>query len=107
MTRRLVLVVSLLSGVAAGAASAAPAPGARQVGTWSGGPQFDARTRQFERCSATQSNGSGTNITFSLDRRFTWGLGFSNPAWTFISGHSLGLILTLGKSDQLRQDAQV
>ena len=107
MTRPLVLVACLLSVVAGAGADAAPAPAALQIGTWSGGPQFDPRTKQFERCSATQNNGSGTNITFSLDRAFTWGLGFSNPSWTFASGHSLGLILTLGKNDQLRQDARV
>jgi hypothetical protein len=104
---RLILVVSLLSGVAIATAAAAPAPATLQVGNWSVGPQFDPRTRQFERCSATQNNGSGTSITFSLDRKFTWGLGFSNPSWTFGSGLSLGLILTLGKSEQVRQNAQV
>jgi len=105
MTRRLVLLASLFGGIAAAAAAPAPAP--LQVGNWSGAPQFDSRTKQFERCSASQNNGSGTTITFSLDRTFAWGLGFSNPSWAFASGHSLGLILTLGKSEQVRQDAQV
>src|SRR5262249_4181906 len=64
-----------------------------------------SRTRQFERCAASLNNGSGTTLTISIDRNFGWGLGFSNPAWSFGKGHSFGLILTIGKQYQIRQTA--
>src|SRR5262250_1112216 len=90
--------------VTAPLAAAAPA-GKLQIGGWSGGPQFDSRTGQFERCAASLNNGSGTTITFSIDRNFGWGLGFSNPSWSFGRGHSFGLALTIGKQFQIRQHA--
>ena len=101
----LAVLVPLGSLATAAVATAAPSAGALQIGSWSGGPQFDSRSRQFERCTASLNNGSGTTLTFSIDRNFRWGLGFSNPSWSFGRGHSFGVILTIGKQFQIRQTA--
>jgi len=110
MRRNLVLALStfafgLLGAMATNPAVAAAPAGTLQIGAWSGGPQFDSRTRQFERCAASMNNGSGTTLTFSIDRNFSWALGLSNPSWSFGKGHSFGLILTFGKQAQIRQNA--
>jgi hypothetical protein len=105
MRRYVVLALGLLGVLTACPAAAAVATGALQIGGWSGGPQFDSRTRQFERCTATLNNGSGTNVSFSIDRKFGWRLGFSNPSWSFGKGHSIGLMLAIGKRFQIRQTA--
>src|SRR5215831_7769375 len=110
MRRNLVLALStfafgLLGAMATNPAVAAAPAGTLQIGAWSGGPQFDSRTRQFERCAASLNNGSGTTLTISIDRNFGWALGFSNPSWSFGKGHSFGLILTIGKQFQIRQHA--
>src|SRR5215475_5881756 len=110
MRRNLVLalgpiVLGLLGAIATASVAAAAPASTLQIGNWSGGPQFDSRTRQFERCAASLNNGSGTTLTISIDRNFGWALGFSNPSWSFGKGHSFGLILTIGKQYQIRQTA--
>src|SRR5689334_3772562 len=69
------------------------------VQQWSGGPQYAAKGKQFERCTASIKNDAGVALIYSVDRNFNWYLGFSNSAWEFVPGHKLRLTINSGDDD--------
>jgi hypothetical protein len=72
------------------------------VQQWSGGPQYAAKGKHFERCAAGMKNDAGVVLTYSVDRNFNWQIGFSNPAWEFVPGHKIRLTITSGDDDSFR-----
>jgi hypothetical protein len=69
------------------------------VQQWSGGPQYNAKGKQFERCAASMKNDAGVAVAYSVDRSFNWQLGLSNPAWDFVPGHKIRLSINSGDDD--------
>jgi hypothetical protein len=69
------------------------------VQQWSGGPQYTAKGKQFERCTASMKNDAGVAVTYSVDRNFNWQIGFSNAAWEFVPGHKIRLTINSGDDD--------
>jgi len=76
-----------------------------QFMTWTVTARSDDQTRQFDRCSAQTTYPNGVTIAFSVDRRYSWGLALSNPAWDFVEGTTFGIVLRLSERDFLKQDA--
>jgi hypothetical protein len=66
---------------------------------WTGGPQVNPKSKQFERCSASTKNDSGITINYSVDRNFIWQVGFANPNWDFGAGHKLRVTIRTGDDD--------
>jgi len=78
-----------------------------RVGAWSGGPSFNAQSKQFENCVARISNPQGISIIYTVDRQYRWRLSFSNPTWSFLDGYSLSLLLTFDQRTLVRHRAVV
>ena len=99
-------IVGLLGGSLSGSL---PAPGATlktyQFLSWSVTARSNDQTKQFDRCSAQTAYPSGFTIAFSVDRRYSWSLAFSNPAWDFVAGTTFGVVLRTGERDFLKQAA--
>ena len=76
-----------------------------QFMTWTVTARSDDQTRQFDRCSAQTAYPNGVTIAFSVDRRYSWGLALSNPAWDFVEGTTFGIVLRLSERDLLKENA--
>jgi hypothetical protein len=76
-----------------------------QFMTWTVTARSDDQTKQFDRCSAQTTYPNGVSIAFSVDRRYSWGLALSNPAWDFVEGTTFGIVLRLSERDFLKEDA--
>ncbi len=55
-----------------------------RVGQWQ--VEANATNGSFRNCSASSSYGGGARVMFMLTRQLTWGLGISNPTWTWRPG---------------------
>jgi len=69
------------------------------VPQWTGRTLINAKTKQFEVCSASSKNEAGIVVTYSVDRRFNWKLSLSSPGWDFIVGHRLRVIVRTGDEE--------
>lgn len=92
----LVLVLTML--VASSPSAAEPAQ-TFTMPQWTGRAMVNAKTKQFELCSASSKNDAGIIVTYSVDRRFNWKLAFSNADWDFVVGHRLRVTIRTGDDD--------
>jgi len=107
MTRHLVLAIAgLLSG---SLLTGLPAHGATlktyQFLNWSMTARSNDQTKQFDRCSAQTTYPNRVTIALSVDRRYSWRLAFSTPAWDFVEGTTFGIVLRLSEREFLKESA--
>jgi hypothetical protein len=76
-----------------------------QYMNWSMTARSNDQTKQFDRCSAQTTYANGVTIAFSVDRRYSWGLAFSNPDWDFVEGTTFGIVLRLSAREFIKEDA--
>src|SRR5258708_6892284 len=76
-----------------------------QYMNWSMTARSEDQTKQFDRCSAQTAYPNGATIAFSVDRRYSWSLAFSNPAWDFVEGTTFGIVLRLSEREFIKEDA--
>jgi hypothetical protein len=99
MWRLMLLTGCLIGGAAAGIA--APMTSPFRAVNWSGGALADEQTKSFDRCVATSQDAKGNSVTVSVNHQFQWSVSLSNPAWNFVKGASLGLVLKVGHGAEL------
>jgi len=66
-----------------------------QVGSWFAGAYTAKGTNTFSHCAASASYRSGILVLFSVNRAYSWSLGFANPAWNLTKGSRYNIVFVI------------
>ena len=84
MRRFLATIFAMTGLLAAGAAANAEVIQRYSTGSWN--ITANATNGAFQNCVASGQYGGGAAVLFMLTRTFNWGIGITNPAWSWRTG---------------------
>lgn len=68
-----------------------------EVGGWSAGAYTE--DGKFSHCAGTAGYNSGIYVTVLISRKYSWGVGFSNPSWRLTPGTEIPLAYVIDGGD--------
>src|SRR5215467_3178807 len=66
-----------------------------QVGSWFAGAYTKSGTSTFSHCAASARYRSGIFVLFSVNRSYSWSMGFANPAWKLTKGSRYNIVFVI------------
>ncbi len=75
------------------------------IGNWSIWAYSDDQTGEFSHCAAATQYKSGISMLFSVNRAYTWSMGFANSQWRLQKGTSYPIAFTVDQVPALNATA--
>jgi GAF domain len=76
-----------------------------QVGNWFAGAYAFDGTRTFSHCGGGTKYNSGIFVTFSINRSYSWSMGFSNPQWRLTKSQQYNVAFSIDGSAPINAKA--
>lgn len=77
-----------------------------EVGHWYAGAFSRDGTNQFSHCAASATYRSGVTMLFSINKKYSWAIGFANPKWNLQPGSKFDLVFRIDNFSSLTGTAQ-